>query len=72
LAAFWPLKKARNAGSGAVPGAPVNANVLPRPAAMFAFRLACAWRNSLRKPFSTMLNSLLSSCRHPLSAREPT
>jgi hypothetical protein len=38
-------------GSGDVPGAPVKAKVLPRPAAMFAWRLACASLNSSRKLF---------------------
>ena len=32
----------------------MNANLLPRPAAMFARRFACAWRNSLTKPLSVM------------------
>src|SRR5262249_26042412 len=56
-AADVPLKNARKVGSGLVPGAPVNANVLPRPAAWFAFRLFIASVNSLRKPFSTMFTS---------------
>src|SRR5262245_63485529 len=46
---FVPLKYARKIGSGDVPGAPVYANVLPRPAAMFACRFACAFRNSSRR-----------------------
>src|SRR5438132_5429187 len=58
LAPPSPEKYARYVGSGDVPAAPVYANVLPRPAAMFAWRLACAFLNSPRNPFSTMLNSL--------------
>src|SRR5262249_51508035 len=57
-AAPTPLKYARKIGSGAVPGMPVYANVAPLPPAMLAARFACALRNSARKPFSLMLNSL--------------
>ena len=67
-----PLKYARMIGSGDVPGAPVYANVLPRPAAMFACRLACAFRNSFRKPFSTMLISLMLFCTQSSTWRLPT
>jgi hypothetical protein len=52
------VKYARKIGSGCVPGMPVYANVEPRPAAMLAWRLPCASRNSSRKPFSTMFSSL--------------
>src|SRR5437899_8260432 len=44
-ALFTPLKYARKIGSGEVPGAPVYAKVVPRPAAMFAWRFACAFLN---------------------------
>src|SRR5262245_44588567 len=57
-AAFTPFRYARKIGSGAVPGAPVYAKVLPSPAAMLAWRLACARRNSLTNPFSKISNSL--------------
>src|SRR2546428_60594 len=54
---FTPLKYARKTGSGDVPGAPVYAKVLPRPATMFARRFVCAFLNSLRNPFPKMSNS---------------
>src|SRR5437870_10575122 len=57
-ALFTPLKYARKIGRGVVPGAPVYANVAPRPAAMFALRLACAFLNSLRNPLPKISNSL--------------
>ena len=51
-------------GSGEVPvPAPLYANVLPLPAAMFAARFAWASLNSSRNPFSTVLYSLI--CRPP-------
>src|SRR6476620_3079401 len=49
-----PFMNARKIGSGDVPGAPVYANVAPRPAAMFACRFACAFRNSFTKPLFLM------------------
>src|SRR5262249_14191705 len=57
-ALFAPLQYARKIGSGDGPGAPVNANVFPRPAAMFACRLAWALRNSSMNPLLKMSNSL--------------
>src|SRR4029450_6368158 len=41
-----PLRNARKIGSGCVPGAPVYANVAPRPAARLAWRFAWAVRKS--------------------------
>src|SRR5262249_18720542 len=57
-ALFTPLKNARKIGSGDVPAAPVYANVLPLPPAMFACRFAWALRNSSTNPLLKMSNSL--------------
>jgi hypothetical protein len=48
-------------GSGTVPLTVLSyRNVRPLPAAMFATRFPCAFRNSSTKPFSTMLISFRS------------
>src|SRR4029453_891308 len=65
-------KNAAKTGSGEVPGAPVYANVLPRPAAMFACRLACAFRNSSTNPFVLMLISLMLTVSQSWRCRLPT
>ena len=67
-----PFRYASRMGSGEVPGAPVYAKVAPRPAAMFAARLACAFLNSLRKPFSKMSISLTFTLANASRARVPT
>src|SRR5436305_1821885 len=60
-------------GRGTSPATPETfAKVFPLPAAMFLARLPCAFLNSFRNPFSTVLTSLMLYPSHWCRDRLPT